>query len=87
MTMNRMKIMWFASALVVLAQTAITPSGQAQVLTGDSRLSCEALVCLSAVGHAPGECSKALAKYEAMKAATAFYPLALYHFLKLCPKK
>ncbi len=59
----------------------------AQVSTGDTRLSCEARVCLAAVGNAPGECSKALAKYEAMKAATAFYPLALYNFLKLCPKK
>ena len=87
MTMNRTKSMWCASALMVLAQTTMTPNAQAQVLTGDTRLSCEALVCLSAVGHTPGECSKALAKYEAMKAATAFYPLALYHFLKLCPKK
>jgi hypothetical protein len=87
MTMNRTKIMWFASALVVLACTSKTPSAQAQVLTGDTRLSCEALVCLSAVGNAPGECSKALAKYEAMKTATAFHPLALYNFLKLCPKK
>ena len=85
--MNRTKIIWFASALVLLAHTMITPSAQAQVLTGDTRLSCEALVCLSAVGHVPGGCSKALAKYEAMKAATAFYPLALYHFLKLCPKQ
>ena len=87
MTMNRTKNIWFASALVLLTHTAMTPNAQAQVLTGDTRLSCEALVCLSAVGQAPGECSKALAKYEAMKAATAFYPLALYHFLKLCPKK
>ena len=77
MTMIRTKSMWFASALVLLAQTAMTPSAQAQVLTGDTRLSCEALVCLSAVGSVPGECSKALAKYEAMKAATAFHPLAL----------
>ena len=87
MTMIRRKILLFASALAVLGHTAITPNAQAQVLTGNTRLSCEALVCLSAVGHAPGECSKALAKYEAMKAATAFHPLALYNFLKMCPKK
>ena len=68
MTMKRTKIMWFASALVVLAQAVVTPRAQAQVLTGDARLACEALVCLSAVGNAPGECSRALAKYEAMKA-------------------
>ena len=87
MTRNRTKIMWFASALMVLGHTSVIPSAQAQVLTGDTRLSCEALVCLSAVGNAPGECSKALAKYEAMKAQLWFNPLALYNFLKLCPKK
>ena len=87
MTMNRTKSMWFASALVVLAQTSITPSAQAQVLTGDARLACEALLCLSAVGHAPGECSRALAKYEAMKAQLWFNPMAVYNFLKGCPKK
>ena len=85
--MNRTKILWFASALMVLAHIAMTLKAQAQVLTGETRLSCEAQVCLAAGGNAPGECSKALAKYEAMKAATAFHPLALYHFLKLCPKK
>ena len=87
MTISRTKIVWFASTLMILAHAATAPSVQAQVLTGDTRLSCEALVCLSAVGFTPGECSKALAKYEAMKAATAFHPLALYQFLKLCPKK
>ena len=87
MTMNRTKSMWFASALVLLAQIAITPSAQAQVLTGDARLACEALLCLSAVGQAPGECSKALAKYEAMKAQLWFNPMAVYNFLKGCPKK
>ena len=87
MTMKRTKIMWFASALVVLAQAVVTPRAQAQVLTGDARLACEALVCLSAVGNAPGECSKALAKYEAMKAQLWFNPMAVYNFLKGCPKK
>ena len=87
MTMKRTKMMWFASALVVLAQAMVTPRAQAQVLTGDARLACEALVCLSAVGQAPGECSKALAKYEAMKAQLWFNPMAVYNFLKGCPKK
>ena len=87
MTMKRTKMMWFASALVVLAQGVVTPRAQAQVLTGDARLACEALVCLSAVGQAPGECSKALAKYEAMKAQLWFNPMAVYNFLKGCPKK
>ena len=87
MTMKGTKMMWLASALVVLAHTAMTPSAQGQVLTGDVRLACEALVCLSAVGQAPGECSRALAKYEDMKAQLWFNPMAVYNFLKLCPKK
>ena len=85
--MNRIKMMIIASMLIVLAQAVVTPRSQAQVLTGDARLACEALVCLSAVGSPPGECSKALAKYEAMKAQLWFNPLAVYNFLKGCPKK
>ena len=85
--MRRTKMMWFALALMVSAQIAMTSSVQAQVLKGDARLACEALVCLSAVGSPPGECSKALAKYEAMKAQLWFNPLAVYNFLKGCPKQ
>jgi hypothetical protein len=85
--MNRIKMMIIASMLIVLAQAVVTPRAHTQVLTGDARLACEALLCLSAVGNAPGECSKALAKYEAMKAQLWFNPLAVYNFLKLCPKK
>ncbi len=85
--MRRAKMMWFGLALMVSAQTAMTSSAQAQVLTGDARLACEALLCLSAVGSPPGECSKALAKYEAMKAQLWFNPLAVYNFLKGCPKQ
>ena len=85
--MTMIKMRRFALALMVLAQIAMTSSAQAQILTGDARLACEALLCLSAVGSPPGECSKALAKYEAMKAQLWFNPLAVYNFLKGCPKK
>ena len=85
MRMTKMRL--FALAPMVSAQIAMTSSVQAQVLTGDARLACEALVCLSAVGSPPGECSKALAKYEAMKAQLWFNPLAVYNFLKGCPKQ
>jgi hypothetical protein len=53
MTMNRTKILWFASALVLLVQTMMTPSAQAPVLKGDARLACEALLCLGASGSPP----------------------------------
>ena len=85
--MNRIKVMFVASVLMMLAQAVVTPRSQAQVLTGDARLACEALLCLGAVGSPPGECSKALAKYEAMKAQLWFNPMAVYNFLKGCPKK
>ena len=80
-------MMFVASVLMVLAQAVVTPRAQAQILTGDARLACEAILCLGATGSAPGECSKALAKYEAMKAQLWFNPLAVYNFLKGCPKK
>ena len=82
--MRKTKMILFALTLMVSAQTA---NAQVQVLTGDARLACEALLCLGAVGSAPGQCSAALAKYEAMKAQLWFNPLAVYNFLKGCPKK
>ena len=85
--MRKTKMILFALALMVSAQTAMTSSTQAQVLKGDARLACEVLLCLGAVGSAPGECSKALAKYEALKAELWFNPMAVYNFLKGCPKK
>ena len=85
--MTMTKMMGFALGLMVSAQAVVAPRSQGQVLTGDARLACEALVCLSAVGSPPGECSKALAKYEAMKAQLWFNPMAVYNFLKGCPKK
>ena len=63
--MRRTTMMWFALALMVSAQIAMTSSAQAQILKGDARLACEALLCLGASGSTPGECSKALARYEA----------------------
>ena len=85
MRMTKMK--WCALALMVSSQTVMASNAQAQVLTGDARLACEALLCLGAVGSAPGQCSAALAKYEAMKAQLWFNPLAVYNFLNGCPKK
>ena len=77
----------FALALMVAAQTVMISSAQAEVLKGDARLACEAILCLGATGSAPGECSRALARYEALKAELWFNPLAVYNFLKGCPKK
>ncbi|HQY59253.1 MAG: TrbM/KikA/MpfK family conjugal transfer protein [Nitrospira sp.] len=86
--MKTTKTMLLALALMVLAQTLMTPPAQAQVLTGDQRLACEALLCLAAGANAPRECSNALAKYAALQAQTALQTLALRkNFLQLCPKR
>lgn len=80
--------MLLAMALMVLAHTSMTPRAQAQVLTGDQRLACEALLCLAAGTNAPRECSTALAKYAALQAPTALQTLVLRkNFLQLCPKR
>jgi threonine/homoserine/homoserine lactone efflux protein len=34
---------------------------------GMTRTACEAMLCLSAIGEAPGECAEALAEYHAMQ--------------------
>jgi len=62
-------------------------SAKAQdVLTGDKKLACEAILCLAAVGQRPGECSASIAKYFSI---TASKPSRLKakrkDFLKMCP--
>ncbi len=37
------------------------------ILTGMTRTACEAVLCLGAIGEAPGECAEALAEYHAMQ--------------------
>ncbi len=86
--MKTATIILFALALMVLAHIAMTPRAQAQVLTGDQRLACEALLCLAAGANAPRECSNALAKYAALQAKTALQTAVNQkNFLKLCPKQ
>lgn len=88
MTIKTTKTMLLALAPLVWAQVSITPRAQAQVLTGDQRLACEALLCLAAGANAPRECSNALAKYAALQAPTTLQTLALRkNFLQLCPKR
>ena len=45
----------------------LTPvEDESSLLLGLPRKACEALLCLSAIGDAPGECAEALAAYHAM---------------------
>lgn len=59
---------------------------QAQdVLTGDTRLACEAVLCLSS-GTRPGECAPSLARYFGIKFDKPWDTIkARIDFLNLCP--
>ncbi len=58
--------------LLVVTGTLITiglaapPTQAADVLTGDKKLACEAILCLSS-GDRPSECSPALSRYFGIK--------------------
>lgn len=55
------------------------------ILTGDTRLACEALLCLSSP-HRPGECNSAIRKYFSIKHKKWHKTVtARRNFLKLCP--
>lgn len=49
-------------AAAALAAASITPSMAQDVLTGDTKLSCEAILCLS-TGQRPDECTPSLQRY------------------------
>ncbi len=74
-----------ALALPALAQELTLPSLEDTYLTGDTRLACEAILCLSS-GTRPGECSKALARYFNITRRLFSDTLrARRSFLRLCP--
>ena len=56
-------------------------------LTGDEKLACEAILCLSASAAAGGECQPSLSRYFSITLKTAARTArARGNFLKLCPK-
>lgn len=64
---------------------AQTPSFQADELTGDTRLACEAILCLSS-GEKPHECDPSIKRYFSIKARKWKDTVnARRNFLKLCP--
>ena len=75
-----------ASAVVVTAVFSLSaPVKAQQVLTGDTRLACEAVMCLAA-GKRPDECNPSLQKYFSINHRKFSDTLrARGDFLKLCP--
>ena len=73
-----------ALALAALGETAATASAQ-EVLTGDTRLACEAILCLS-TGTQPGECTPSLRRYFSISHRKLSDTIrGRINFLNLCP--
>jgi hypothetical protein len=75
-----------ASAALTVAALSISNTVSAQeVLTGDTRLACEAVLCL-ATGTRPNECTPSLTRYFSISHRKLSDTIkARGNFLKLCP--
>ena len=63
----------------------IQPRGADDILTGDTRLACEAILCLSSSSR-PSECAASLKKYYSLRAKKWHQTVTKRkNFLKLCP--
>ena len=77
----------FASATLAVATFgALAPTASAQeILTGDTRLACEAILCL-ATGTQPSECTPSLSRYFSISHRKLSDTIrARINFLNLCP--
>lgn len=81
-----MKSKHFAAAFVLTVAAGAGSTAHAQeVLTGDTKLACEALLCLS-TGQRPDECSPSIKKYLSISYRRLSDTLrGRLNFLKLCP--
>ena len=74
-----------ALALCNIAQAQADQSPDMDLLTGDTRLACEAILCLS-TGTRPGECSPSLHRYFSISHRKLSDTIrARGNFLNLCP--
>lgn len=73
--------------LSIVAITMFAGSAVAQEITGDTKLACEALLCLSSPTR-PSECAPALKKYFSITDKKPHKQAKKReNFLKLCPKQ
>lgn len=70
----------FLNKVIAAGLFAVSCSASAQQFTGNTKLACEALLCLPFLATAPGECSKAITKYFLI-----LNPVKRVNFLRLCP--
>lgn len=81
----KLKKMIVSGALAVSAVTMTMPASAQDVLTGDTRLACEALLCLAS-GTRPTECAPSISKYFSISYRRFTDTLkGRLNFLKLCP--
>ena len=72
-------------ALLFISSSSIAEATSADLLTGDKRLACEAIMCLS-TGTRPSECASSLSRYFGIHKRKLSKTISARHdFLKLCP--
>lgn len=75
-------------SLSISMELALAQPADAEMLTGDRKLACEAIICLFAGSRAPGECTEALTRYFTISAMnTTQTATARQNFLNLCPRR
>ena len=80
-----MKELLITSIVVATLSAAAGTANAQDVLTGDTRLACEAILCLS-TGSRPSECSPSLSRYFGITKRKLSDTLkARFKFLELCP--
>lgn len=78
------KLIALAALVAALGSTATTASAQ-DVLTGDTRLACEAILCL-ATGTRPSECTPSLRRYFSISSRRLRDTIrGRINFLNMCP--
>lgn len=79
------KKLFALSAILAALGSTITPASAQDVLTGDTRLACEAILCLS-TGTQPSECAPSLRRYFSISHRRFSDTIrGRVNFLKLCP--
>ena len=79
------KKLFALTALLAALGSSATPASAQDVLTGDTRLACEAILCLS-TGTQPSECAPSLRRYFSISHRRFSDTIrGRVNFLKLCP--
>lgn len=81
----KIKTLLAASAVAATFFVPVTAHADENLLSGDTRLACEAILCLSS-GDRPSECAPALSRYFGIRLDKPHETIqARLNFLNLCP--